>query len=969
MLNAPKITVLLGPTNTGKTYYALERMLGYQSGMIGFPLRLLARENYERLVSRVGVSQVALITGEEKILPKRARYYCCTVEAMPLEVSVECLAIDEVQLASDRERGHVFTDRILHARGRHETLLLGAETMRPLLRQLLPDAIFETRTRLSKLSYTGQKKVTRLLRRSAIVAFSAPDVYHLAETVRRQRGGTAVVMGALSPRTRNAQVDMYQSGEVDFLIATDAIGMGLNMDIQHVALAAETKFDGKHMRHLYPAEMAQIAGRAGRYTQDGTFGVTEGCRPLEDRMIDAIENHLFPPHKQLYWRNRNLSFESINRLLNSLDAPAPEPFLYRKADAIDHLTLQALAAIPEIAQLANNKIQVKLLWDVAQIPDFRNMMTDSHTVMLARIYQNLAINGKLDRKWVVTQLSHLERLDGDIDALMARIAHIRTWTYITHKTGWTDEPEEWQHLTRTIEDRLSDELHNRLTQRFVDKRAAHLSRRLKEATNLISSVKMDGTVIVEGEEVGVLNGFTFHPALSENEEKAMILAAARRALPDEIERRVKAVCGSAAAAFKIDQKGGVSWRDTEIAKLVKSDQLYAPRIDVFDSDLLSLDQKQRIKEKLSAAVKEIVNTLLGNLLKLRDYTAEEQGKKSKPPEQAKVPTEHPTIIGSENQTEQKDTEQKDTEQKDTEQQDTRAKQLSSTQDIGDNKSSATATSQEATPQTESVMSGLARGIMFQLYENLGVMSRALIADQLREMLDSDKPFLARAGIRIGTETIFMPELLKPAAIELRVLLYSLYHSEFPPSGPPAEGRVSIDLVADVSDNYWLASGYRRIGDKVMRVDMVERVAALVRTAARAGEFRISDEMLSLAGVSRQTMGLMIEELGFQKIREEPAEDPEKPATLIFIKKPRKNVKNYRQQKTTPSGTHLNPRQTKNKNEDGHNLHSAKAAKAAKSAKAGKDTRNKNINKAGRNPKKSEAINPHSPFAILASLKK
>ena len=281
MLHAPKITILLGPTNTGKTFYAIERMLGYQSGMIGFPLRLLARENYDRLVARVGASQVALITGEEKILPKHARFYCCTVEAMPLEVSVECLAIDEVQLASDSQRGHVFTDRILHARGRHETLLLGAETMRPLLKKLLPDAVFETRMRLSRLTYSGQKKVTRLLRRSAIVAFSAPDVYHLAETVRRQRGGTAVVMGALSPRTRNAQVDMYQSGEVDFLIATDAIGMGLNMDIQHVALAADTKFDGKHMRHLYPAELAQIVGRAGRYTQDGTFGVTQGCRPLE----------------------------------------------------------------------------------------------------------------------------------------------------------------------------------------------------------------------------------------------------------------------------------------------------------------------------------------------------------------------------------------------------------------------------------------------------------------------------------------------------------------------------------------------------------------------------------------------------------------------------------------------------------------------------------------------------------------
>ena len=943
----PKITILLGPTNTGKTHYALERMLGYQSGMIGFPLRLLARENYDKLVTKVGVSQVALITGEEKIFPRQARYYCCTVEAMPLEISVECLAIDEVQLASDRERGHIFTDRILHARGKYETLLLGALTMHPLLKKMLPDAIFETRKRLSNLTYSGQKKVTRLGRRSAIVAFSAPDVYHLAETVRRQRGGTAVVMGALSPRTRNAQVDMYQSGEVDFLIATDAIGMGLNMDIEHVAIAAETKFDGKHMRHLYPAEMAQIVGRAGRYTQDGTFGVTEGCRPLEDILINALENHIFLPHRKLYWRNRKLSFESLKLLLKSLEAPAPEPYLLRKADAIDHLTLQALAGIPEIAELASNKIRLKLLWDVAQIPDFRNMMTDSHTVMLAKIYQNLATTGKLDKKWVASQLSYLERLDGDIDTLMARIAHIRTWTYITHKTSWTDEPEEWQHLTRTIEDKLSDELHNRLTQRFVDKRAAHLSRRLKEATNLISSVKIDGTVIVEGEEVGTLKGFTFQPSISENEEKAMILAAARKALPEEIERRITALSNSAASAFKLGQKATVTWRDTEIAKLLKSEQLYAPRIDVFDSELLSTDQKQRIKDKLNAVLKEQVNEILGSLQRLRNIDEFQVQKKDEGKETKNTGvTKEKIIISGSSENFETTLIEKELPPSVIDETVIIKKEETNTPKLD------IAT---GTHSAEVSMSGIARGIMFQLYENLGVINRALIEDQLKVMPDSDKPFLARAGIRIGTESIFMPDLLKPAAIKLRVLLHSIFANEFPACGPPPEGRVSIDLVEGVADNYWLSAGYRRIGDKVMRVDMVERVAALVRTAARAGEFSISDEMLSLAGVNRQTMTAMIIDLGFEKQREDEAEDPEKPAKPIFTKKQKKFNRRFhssrkdeillkKQKQTGGENTKSQP-----------NLVNRKKKKIA-------------VNQWKKNAKTPE-INPDSPFSILANLKK
>ena len=527
--SSKNLTMVLGPTNTGKTHLALERMTGYASGMIGFPLRLLARENYDRLTARLGVGKVGLITGEERILPPGARYLCCTVESMPLDANADTeldgrrfdfIAIDEVQLAGDRERGHVFTDRILHARGAFETMFMGAETAAPLLKALLPDAKFEFRKRLSRLTYAGQKKLTRLPRRSAVVAFSAADVYQIAEFIKRQRGGAAVVMGRLSPQTRNAQVDLYQNGDVDFLIATDAIGMGLNLDLSHVALSADIKFDGRKMRKLLPSEMAQIAGRAGRHMNDGSFGVTDGCEALEPEMIDAIEQHRFAPLRAFYWRSRDLGFSSVDHLLASLEAPPPLPFLFRKGDALDHQALIALAGRADIRDAITGARDVRLLWAVASIPDFRQSLHENHYDMLATLFLTLVAKGVLGNDMVARAMNQLDRVDGDIDTLMTRLAYIRTWTYITHRSDWTDSPIEWQDRARSIEDRLSDCLHSRLSERFVDKRAAHLSRRLKETKNLIASVKDDGMVLVEGEEVGQLDGFTFHPTVADGEDKA-----------------------------------------------------------------------------------------------------------------------------------------------------------------------------------------------------------------------------------------------------------------------------------------------------------------------------------------------------------------------------------------------------------------------------------------------------------------
>ncbi len=903
--SSKNLTLVLGPTNTGKTHLALERMTGYASGMIGFPLRLLARENYDRLVARLGAEKVALITGEERIVPPSARYFCCTVESMPIDSSTgdelagrrfDFMAVDEVQLAGDRERGHVFTDRILHARGAHETMFLGAETAAPLLKALLPDAKFEFRDRLSRLSYAGPRKLTRLPRRSAVVAFSAADVYQIAELVRRQRGGAAVVMGRLSPRTRNAQVELYQNGDVDFLIATDAIGMGLNLDLTHVALSADMKFDGRRMRKLFPTEMAQIAGRAGRHINDGSFGITDGCRPLEPEMIEAIEQHRFEALRTFYWRNSDLNFSSIEALVGSLEMPPPLPFLFRKGDALDHQALLALAGRAPVRAAVAGAADIRLLWAVASIPDFRQSLNDNHYDMLANLFLDLVGNGVLGTDIVAKAMTRLDRVDGDIDTLMTRLAYIRTWTYITHRSGWTDNPEEWQNRARAIEDRLSDCLHDRLSERFVDKRAAHLSRKLKETKNLMASVKDDGTVLVEGEDVGRLDGFVFQPTVNEGDDKAAILAAARRGLPDEIERRVRAFVASADPAFRLSPKGVICWREAEVARLVKGDGLYAPRADLISSDLLSIDQSQRMAERLSSFIGAHVGEVLGRLLALES-----------PNSVAPVPesTTPPSEAGA------------------------------------DSSPTQAPSSIQPTVADPPTLSGAAKGIAFMLFERLGSVPTAEIGHLAKALNEQDKPVLARLGLRFGVETVYMPELLKPAQIDLRSLLYALAHGQFYEGTPPPAGRVAIDAVDGVPDDYWLAVGYRRLGNRIMRVDMVERVAMLVRTAAREGQFKITEDMLSLAGATREQMGKMLLDLGCVIVGEVASEDPEKPALQIFERQ--------RKQRAGKLG----------------NASTKSRAKPARQPRKG----GRNAGSASdRPPKPTRQPDPNSPFAVLAALK-
>jgi ATP-dependent RNA helicase SUPV3L1/SUV3 len=874
---------VLGPTNTGKTWYAMERMLGHASGMFGFPLRLLARENYDRAVARVGVGAAALITGEEKIIPPQARYFFCTVEAMPMDRRVDFMAIDEVQLAADPERGHVFTDRILHARGVEETLLLGAETIRRVLEELLPHLQVMSRARLSRLSWRGQKKVTRLPRRSVVVAFSAAEIYKLAELIRAHRGGTAIVMGSLSPRARNAQVEMFQSGDVDYMVATDAIGMGLNMDIDHVALAGDVKFDGRRPRKLTAAELGQIAGRAGRHTTDGSFGITDHCAMLEDEVIAAIEGHRFQFLSGVYWRNSALDFSSPDALMVSLEAQPPMPMMVRKTDADDQNSLTALLERDDIRLMAGGTAEVELLYNVCQIPDYQREYSDSHVEMLAHIYTHLAQDKRLPKDWVSGQMQRLNRPDGDIDTLMSRLSGIRTWSYITQRHHWFNDAEDLQGLARSIEDRVSDGLHQALTQRFVDRRAAILSRRLKENTLLMFSIKPDGTVIVENEDVGHLDGFVFTPRLSGGDEEGPVLAAARKALPGEISSRVQALKASADLAFKLDERGQIFWREAQVGRLIKGSSLYQPKAEARSSELLEGDQLKTVQDRLNSFAADYAKMVLEKAVALNGEMA-----------------------------------------------------------------------------AEGALTGAARGIAYQVYEALGTLPAQNVANLLKDLDDDGRRHLTLQGIRFGVDMIYIADLLKPAAIKAKALLWSVFNDHFPAHGPPPAGRVAIDHIETVPDAYWLATGYRRLGDRVMRVDMAERLSAVIRGAARSGTFQISDEMMSLAGATREQMAAILFDLNYRKVDEIPSDDPEKPALLVFQRKQRPE-KPSTKKNDSPDDVSSGKRQKKS-------LQKKPLQKKPLQGKPkGGVKRKSSGGKSSPQPDPKEP-DPHSPFAVLARLK-
>ena len=799
------VTAVLGPTNTGKTHFAIDRMVAHPTGIIGLPLRLLAREVYMRLIERVGVNQVALITGEEKIKPKQPRFWVATVEAMPRDLDVSFVAIDEIQLAATLDRGHVFTDRLLNRRGRDETLLIGASTMEKAVRQLLPQATIATRPRLSKLSFAGEKKLSRLPRRSAIVAFSAEDVYAIAELIRRQRGGAAVVMGALSPRTRNAQVELYQSGEVDYLVATDAIGMGLNLDLEHVAFASERKFDGYQFRRLNPAEFGQIAGRAGRHLRDGTFGTTGRCPPFDEDLVEAVEDHRFDSVGPLQWRSSDLDFSSIAALQTSLDRLPTEEGLTRAPLAEDMVVLEIAARDPSVQRQVNNRADVARLWEACQIPDYRKVSPAAHAELALTLFHYIVRAGRIPDSWFDGQLSQHDRSDGDIDVLSNRIAQVRTLSFIANRPDWLRDPEHWQGVTRQVEERLSDALHERLAQRFVDRRTSVLMRRLRENVMLEAEVTAQGDVLVEGEHVGQLHGFHFTPDPKATGEAARALnAAALQALASEIESRASRFAESVDESIALANDGTMRWLGDPVAKLATGDKLLAPRVRLVADEHLTGTALETVQRRLDLWMVQHVKKLLGSLMEL---------------------------------------------------------------EAGEG------------------LEGIARGIAFQLAEALGVLERSRVAEEMKSLDQATRSTLRKRGIRFGAYHIYLPMLLKPAPRALASQLWALQHGgvetvrgldEVPYLA--ASGRTSFAADSAVPKGLYRAAGFRVCGARAVRVDILERLADLIRPAIayRPGTtpgapppgtadndgFVTTVAMTSLAGCSGEDFASILRSLGY-----------------------------------------------------------------------------------------------------------
>lgn len=624
--NKGKIKALLGPTNTGKTFDAFQEMLTFNSGMMGFPLRLLARENYDRALKELGPAHIALLTGEEKIVPKNARYYFCTTESMPTSLDLEFVAIDEIQLAQDPERGHIFTDRILNCRGSEQTIFIGSDIMQPMLEHLDDDIEFIQKERFSHLTYRGYKKLTRLPPRSAIIAFSVDDVYTIAEIIRRQKGGTAIVLGALSPRTRNAQVALYQKGEVDYLVATDAIGMGLNLDIHHVAFAKMFKYDGKKSRPLERIEISQIAGRAGRFKTDGSFGVTGEAKELNDLTYQSIQNHEFEPATYIYWRNSNLSFRSIKALIRSLeDKPAQNhrlsDYFRRGRPATDYLALKKLEIDPDIQKLKQNPAIVRLLWECCQIPDFKKTMNDDHTNLIKQIFFDRLgdlkdCQGRVREDLIEARLKRINRMDGTIDSLMNRLAAIRVWRYVANQNDWLYNAQKWREKTLKLEDELSDTLHERLAARFVNKESSLLLKRMKLKLEMDAKISENKEIIIGDMTLGKIKGLGFEPyAGTFEEDKKTLIKSVRPVLSAHFEEMINAIQADN-TDLEYLKDAMIQWKGESIARLIEGPDLYSPNIILLNKDYLTSEQADRLTTLLKDWMKAIIQDQLGSFLDL-----------------------------------------------------------------------------------------------------------------------------------------------------------------------------------------------------------------------------------------------------------------------------------------------------------------------------------------------------------------
>jgi len=615
-----KITAVLGPTNTGKTFLAIETMLSFDSGMIGFPLRLLAREVYDKVIKKISPDKVALITGEEKIIPSNAKYFLCTVESMPINKHLDFVGIDEIQMCADHERGHIFTDRLLNVRGDKLTMFMGSSTIRNIVKKLNEDTEFINRDRLSKLSFVGHKKISRINRKTAIIAFSTEEVYAIAELVRRQKGGAAIVMGSLSPKTRNAQVNLYQSGDVDFLVATDAIGMGINMDLENVFFSNLRKFDGKKLRKLNLSEIGQIAGRAGRYLNDGNFGITGNCKDISPEEVELLENHKFEEIKILFWRNSKLNFNNASALIKSLNEKPKKEWLRKIHECEDEKVLKYFLNNLESHNIKDNKDTLELLWECCQIPDFVKKTYGNHIEVVGKVFDFLnGINGKISNDYMRIQLMKLDNLDGNVDSLSNRIANVRTWSYVSNKINWVENQNYWIEKTKILEDRLSERLHEELTRTFIDKRASILARGLKQDMDFKTEIMENDKVVIDGQFIGNLKGLKFEMDLKAGALETDIKSlkkAARQTVGPELKKRIQLILDTGLIEIKNDFK--IYWRDFPIAKLEQGKDYLNPEIFIIVDDLLDNKDKQNFSNFIEKWIKEKIELVLKSLIDLKN---------------------------------------------------------------------------------------------------------------------------------------------------------------------------------------------------------------------------------------------------------------------------------------------------------------------------------------------------------------
>ena len=781
-----RVTAILGPTNTGKTHLAVETMLGHESGIIGFPLRLLAREIYDKCVSKVGNNKVALITGEEKIIPADAKYYVCTVESMPKDLVVEFIAVDEIQMCTDQERGHIFTDRLLNLRGTKLTMFLGSHTMNKIIRQLVENVEFVKRERYSKLSYAGYKKISRLEPRTAIIAFSVEEVYAIAELVRRQKGGAAVIMGSLSPKTRNSQVKLYQSGDVDFLVATDAIGMGINMNINNVYFSGLKKFDGKKTRKLNLSEISQIAGRAGRHINDGNFGVTGQSETFTSDEIEKIESHTLQAIEWIYWRNSELNYENYESLLKSLEKKSSSELLKRVNDTEDEKIFKLMIKDTNIIKIINEKEYLKTLWECCQIPDFVKKDYGKHLDVVKKVFSFLSSkNKKVSNSYMNEQLKNFDKYDGNIDVLSNRISNVRIWSYVANKRGWVENQDYWVERTKNIEDKLSDQLHEELTKSFIDKRISVLSRSLKQDIVLGTQIKENENVEIDGQFIGKLVGLKLNLSMQSNTLDTDIKSlkkAARQAIAPELMRRVSKIIKEENLTIDSDQK--IYWLKNPIATLIPGKNYLQPKIKLIVDDAIDVDSKQKLEKFLDEWIKKVIEEKLKDLVNLKNNKAK---------------------------------------------------------------------------------SSKVRALCFQLFENNGVLKREKVNNFIKNFSTEDKAETRKLGIKIGRYHIYLPRMLKPAAVDLRIKLWKNFYNISNKIEPPKSG---LNFLMDKNKNikeFFLICGFENFGNFFVRIDILERLFLKVMEKTKKNNFEMNSEMMNLVGCNKENLTILFSLMGYKKL--------------------------------------------------------------------------------------------------------